>query len=455
MAIAIKTSSTNVVPFSAPFDWNNPDVSLAGGSTTLAPHFPLFVLGDEAAKWAEETATSANAPVDYVGASLISGAAGLIGNSREVGFGSWSEPSIIWTVLVGEASDKKSPGMASMKRHIDALERELGEANPDQEAAPPRIRIGNTTPRATQQIAFQNPRGLILQLDEVSGWWDQASRPGNEQFWLEAYGGGSYTVDRMNQRGLLIPHLSVSVMGTTQPDSIRDLLSAKTERGFAARYLYIYPEPKRGFVRPQQIDEDLTRDALGALLDLKMSDNEPVRCDLNDGAAEVAEAWMQKHDERVHRAQGQWAQWLGKQAGMLLRYALVFEHLWWAFDGYEANEPSEISDRAVRAAALFIDDYAIPMAARTYSMTTRPVEEQQASSLIRMLVRHDARQFNARGFRRGEFGVPPRDLKDADVMNAACETLEGAGLIRSVATRAGANKGRMRTDFETNPALFN
>lgn len=454
MAIATKTSTPTLAAFVAPFDWKNPDTSLVRGSTAPAPSFPLSVLGEEAAKWVKETATSANAPVDYVGASLIAGAAGLIGNSREAGFGSWSEPAIIWTVLVGEASDKKSPGMAPVKRHVDALERELAQSRADPKAPPPRIRIGNVTPRATQQIAFSNPRGLILQMDEISGWWAQTTRPGNEQFWLEAYGAGSYTVDRMNQPGLLIPHLSVSVMGTTQPDSIRDLLSARTERGFAARYLYIYPEPKRGFVRPQRIEEDLTREALGALLDLEMVDEKPVRCDLTDSAAEVADAWMHAHDNRMDRAQGRWAQWLGKQAGMLLRYALVFEHMWWAFDGYDADEPSEISERAVRAAAQFIDEYAVPMASRTYSMTMRPYEEQQASSLIRLLERHEARHFNSRDVRRGGFGVAPGDLKNPDVMEAACKTLVSSGLIRATPTRGGSSKGRMRNDFEVNPALF-
>lgn len=447
-------TASNVVSLTDANNWKNPDNSLVRGSNAPAPQFPLGVLGKEASKWATETATSANAPVDYVAAALIAGAAGLIGNSREVGFGAWTEPAIVWTVLIGEASDKKSPGMAPVKRHIDALERELIESNPDPKAPPPRIRIGNTTPRATQQIASDNPRGLTLQMDEISGFWAQATRPPAEQFWLEAYGAGSYTVDRLNQRGLLIPRLSVSVMGTTQPDCIRDLLSARTERGFAARYLYVYPEAKRGFVRPQRIDDEIARDALGALLDLEMINGEPVRCELDGSAADVAEQWLCQHDERMGRAQGRWAQWLGKQAGMLLRYALVFEHLWWAFDGYGGEEPTEIGERALRAAATFIDDYAIPMATRTYSMTMRPFEEQQASSLIRLLVSQDVRHFNARGVRRGDFGVPPGDLKDADTMKAACAVLTAAGLVRPMPTRAGSNKGRTRADFEVNPALF-
>lgn len=446
--------ASNVVPFNAPtFNWNNPDTSLLGNSAVAAPAFPLDVLGDEASRWTSATAQAANAAVDYVGASLITVAAGLIGNSRVVSFGEWSEPSVVWCVLVGEPSAKKTPAMAPLKHHVDALEKELGENRSDQEKPAPRLRIGDATARATQEIAYANPRGLILQQDEISGWWGQINKTGKEQFWLEAYGAGSYSIDRANKPSVLIPRLSVSVLGTTQPDPIRDLLAAKTERGFAARYLYIYPEPKRGFVRPARIDQSVARDALGSLVDLEMPNGEPLQCDLSDEAANVAEGWLIAHDERESRAQGRWAQWLGKQGGMLLRYALVFEHLWWAFDGYESDEPTEIGARAVRAAARFIDTYAIPMAARTFDMSMRPIKEQQASCLIRLLVEHNLETFNARDIRRTHVGSVT-GLKDADTMTAICETLTAAHLIRSVATRAGSNKGRMRGDFEINPILI-
>jgi hypothetical protein len=238
---------TNVVPLNGP-NWRSPDLALVG-DTGPAPAFPVDVLAGWA-DWCRDTADAANAPQDYVAASLITTGAALIGNARRVSFGSWTEPSTIWTVLVGSPSAKKSPAMAPSKRAVGLLEAELVAQQPNSQPSP-QLRIGDVTAQAAAEVVAANPRGVLLQLDEVSGWWAQTNRSGGEQFWLEAFGGNSYVVNRKGKKAHRIENLTISVLGTVQPDPLRDLLQAKTDRGFAARYLYVFPDPITGFRRPK------------------------------------------------------------------------------------------------------------------------------------------------------------------------------------------------------------
>ena len=63
-------------------------------------------------------------------------------------------------------------------------------------------------------------------------------------FFLEAWNGGAYTVDRVKHRGqpLRIPRTSVGIFGGMQPDRLREAL-AGADDGLAARFVYIWPDP--------------------------------------------------------------------------------------------------------------------------------------------------------------------------------------------------------------------
>ena len=444
-----QSNDTNVVQLHGP-KWQTPDLSLLTG-TLPAPAFPCDVLGADWAQWCEQNADAANAPYDYVAASLITAAAALIGNARTVTFGSWSQPATIWTVLVGSPSAKKSPAMAPLNRAVGELVAELVGLN-GPNSPNPQLRISDVTAQAAAEVAAFNPGGLLLQRDELSGWWEQITRNGGEAMWLEAYDAGPYTVNRKGKPPVHIPRLNISVLGTAQPDPVRALLEAKTDRGFAARYLYIYPEAKTGFRRPTSVDQSLAMDALRRLRDLAVNHGGWLTCPLTSEAEDAADAWLCVHDDRTHQSDGPWQQWLGKQSGMLLRYALVLEHLWWCMDA-AGQPPDAVGQEAIRAAGEFIDSYAAPMAARSFNMAARPLVEQQAASLARVLQRKQEPAFNAREVRRGSFG-PVGALAQAETMEKACAVLEAAFLIRKVGVRAGKTKGRAPGTYEVNPALF-
>lgn len=434
---------SNVIQFMAP-TWERPELEfLSGGGLAPAPAFPKQVLGDFWAEWCADVAASANAPFDYVGASLLTLAGALIGNARTAHVAGWSEPPVLWTVLIGNPSSGKSPAMDPFIDLLGRLQSATGE----------RVQIDDASAAATAERAAEAPRGLLLVNDELSGWWSRMPQLGGEQFWLKAFGARAHSVDRKDKPTIHVRRLAVSVLGGSQPDAIRAFAASKNNRGFAARWLYIYPEPQRGFQLAGAANHVLAEDALRRLMSIGDGTSTEV-CTLSAAARSLVEPWVGSKRRAASEHDGIWGEWLGKQGGVAMRLALIFEHLWWAAEApLQAPPPAEISEDAYRAATAFIDDYAAPMAERALSMATRPKEEKAGARLAKLLQQAGVHAFNARDVRRGALGQAG-ELADAATMKLACETLETVGIIRHVGVRAGDRAGRAPANYEVNPRLL-
>ena len=101
-----------------------------------------------------------------------------------------------------------------------------------------RIRITEATTEKIADLLAKTWRGLILQRDELSGWllsMDRYSNGGDRPFWLEAYGGRSFTVDRKSSPDpIQVECLSVSVLGGIQPEKLSRLLVKTDDDGLLA-----------------------------------------------------------------------------------------------------------------------------------------------------------------------------------------------------------------------------
>lgn len=492
--------------------WEAPDLSLLDGPAITAPPFPLSILGQYWQNWCTDAAKGANAPVDYTATALLAVAAALIGNARVVAASpTWQEPSILWAVLVGVPSAGKSPALDPLTRIIAAFEADMardfeqtfqtytaeaemaalkkqgwkvsavkelaaGRQPPSSpgdaiEATPPlrpRITIADATMEAAAEIAAANPKGLLLSRDELGGWWRGFNRYGGEgerQFWLQTYGARPYTVDRKKLgRPLVIPNLSASVLGGTQPDVLAQLLDTDQD-GFAARLLYCFPEPVCGFTLTNQpldvggATMSLQRLHGLALADDGLGDPRPIVCSLTPDAAIIFEGWWGRGRAAATHHAGCFGAWLGKAGGLALRLALVLEYLRWcaqsaANSAISANGfPKEVGLDALQSAIQLVDEWAIPMARRAFGTAAISHDEADATALALWLKRNRCNQFNARDIRRSS-GGPTGRLTKPHHMAAACKKLEEAGLIRFVGTRADSKPGRASLDYEVNPALL-
>ena len=423
-----------------------PDRSILDGGTQAAPAFPLQYLGPFWSEWCQEVAAGANAPVDYVAASLMTVAGALIGNARVITVGNWSEPPILWTVLIGSPSSGKSPALDPLLGIIERLEAMLPSETD-------KIVIDDATVKAMAEIAAKNPKGLLLFGDELSAWWSTFRQHGGEATWLKAFGARPHTVNRSKEPPIRVDRLAVSVVGGSQPDMVRAFIEGKTNGGFASRWLFVSPEPVKGFRLTKATEHALAEFALGRLRDLPAVEG-PSVCLLASEALDLLQSWVGQKRSVAAQEEGIWAEWLGKQGGVSLRIALILEHLWWAAVSPLNEPPPEVISLAAYQTAIdFIDSYSMPMAARTMNLAMRSPEYRAAAKLARMLHKNQVPQFNARDVRRGSLG-PVGELDKSTTMTAACEVLEAAHLIRHIGGREGPTRGRKASTFEVNPALY-
>src|ERR1700688_2522980 len=67
---------------------------------------------------------------------------------------------------------------------------------------------------------------------------------GDRAFFLEAWNGGAYMVDRVKHRGqpVRISRTALGIFGGMQPDRLREAL-AGADDGLSARFAFIWPDP--------------------------------------------------------------------------------------------------------------------------------------------------------------------------------------------------------------------
>jgi Protein of unknown function (DUF3987) len=464
------------------------------------PDLPIEVFGEEWTDWIAQAAEAAACPADYVAAPLLASASALVGHARWAqATPGWAEPPHLWVGAAGDSGNGKSPGADCLMRDVlPEIERRMVADFPDRlrewradvefgraaeerwkseirdaqkrSAAPPlppsvtvapepqspRLRQNDVTiERVATLLATAAPKGLLIVRDELAGWIDgmTAYNPAGRGFWIEAYGGRPYRVERQKHpEPIVIPRHAVAVYGTTQPDKLA-LLMGGADDGLLSRILWTWPEPipfrlgRRAPGAPW---------AIGALdrlreLDLQPGDPpQPIMIPLIDAARHMIEEFGREMQERQSSAGGLLRSAIGKARGQALRLALVLEMLWWCADNGMAPPPVVISARAFAAAAHMVGDYWVPMAERVYGDAAAARDGRNAATLARWIIRERPDEVHVRHVQR-EVRLP--GLQTADQIHAAAGVLVESDWLRP--PMPGIEFGqRGRVAYAVNPRLW-
>jgi Protein of unknown function (DUF3987) len=130
-----------------------------------------------------------------------------------------------------------------------------------------RLVISDTTTEGTAKILRDNPRGLLLKVDEAAGWIAgfDAYRAGGGQgkdraFWLQADNGGPYAKDRVDEKSsFLVPNLSVSITGGIQPDRLLGIAGGLTDDGLIQRTFVVSVDEESDDGKDRLPDEAASR----------------------------------------------------------------------------------------------------------------------------------------------------------------------------------------------------
>jgi len=110
--------------------------------------------------------------------------------------------------------------LADVQSRMTELKRQFSEA----EVHEHRYIVNDATVEKIGVLLNQNPRGLLLIRDELSGLFrslDKHGREGDREFYLESWNGdGAFTYDRIGRGTTHIPALTLSIIGTIQPGKL-------------------------------------------------------------------------------------------------------------------------------------------------------------------------------------------------------------------------------------------
>jgi hypothetical protein len=473
---AAPSVSSTVAESSSASEWPDPDLSVLRPNRRSPPTLPLDVLGERWAQWVEDAARAAVAPIDYVVAPLLAAASAVIGHARWVqAWDGWKEPPHLWCAAIGDSGDGKSPGADQINLYVlPFVERRMAGDFPDQlreaqaaieaakirleswkgelrdaikngtslppqpgplpqEPVAPRLMLSDVTiERVASLLASVAPKGILMTRDELAGWLlgMNAYNEGARAFWIEAYGGRRYSVDRQkSSEPIIVPRLAVSWYGGIQPSLVAQVMQGADD-GLLARFMWFWPDPfpfKRPR-RPPATDWAIMAFDRLRMLDLAVSDDgpAPLTVKLEDAAAERLERFAQLMQERKETTTALLRSAIGKARGLVLRLSLVLEYLrWCGEDGYAAP-PDTITEDALIAAAKFVSEYVIPSAERTYSDATCSEADNNTTTLARWIAKERPAAVHVRDMQRN---VRLPGLRDAKAIHAACAALMEAGWL--------------------------
>jgi hypothetical protein len=258
-----------------------------------APQFPTDALPEPVERLVKEGAAAIGCPPDFIALASLSALGAAIGNARVIQpKRTWTEGASIYGAVIADPGEKKTAAVATATNPAQKLhnklnndyERKLEEHAADMrnhevdrktaarndmpEPVPPRkpdaqrVLVNDTTIEALVPILKTNPRGLLLERDELVGWvkamdqYRSGGKGADRQFWLSTWSNRPVSVDRKSRGGepLSVLRPFVSVIGSIQPAVLPEL-GENREDGMLERFLFAYPEPVNALWTEEDVSE--------------------------------------------------------------------------------------------------------------------------------------------------------------------------------------------------------
>jgi hypothetical protein len=482
--------------------WGEPDCSILDDRRGDLPDFPIDAFCAPTQKWLQLVAHGAGVTVAHVAIPLLGIVSSLIGTARRVAPSrSWSQPLTLWTAVVGYSGTGKTPGLEVITRALSNIERqpeyrkkvadqrrkhetaaeqakaehkkwkdevqhavENGEPVPEMpEAAQslgefiePRVHLSDTSIERLAVLLQVRPRGMLLIRDELAGLFlnmGRYSRGQDDEFWLEAWNGRPFIVERQGRPAVHVSHLLVGITGGFQPDKLARSFKGDND-GKYARILFGWPDEPAFRELTNDVSEE-EPDLINVLVRIStiVTEDEngmfvPRVIELSGDAVKEFEKFRRDVHLGKNLLSGREREWWAKGPANVLRIAGTLSYLGWSWEG--GAEPTKIEVRAIKAAVRIWKDYFWPhsrAALRKAGLTDRHVDARDTLNWIRA---NDKRSVSREDVRRDALG----QRLDANETEALLDTLEKAAWLRRITTPAGRRGGRPVHRWAVNPALF-
>jgi putative DNA primase/helicase len=344
----------------------------------------------------------------------------------------------------------------------------VGKTLPDRPEGEPnepklrRLIVNDATFEAMHQTMNENPAGILVIRDELTGWWsqlDRAGREGERAFCLQAWNGDtSHTIDRIGRGTIHVEACCMSMLGGIQPGRLRSYLvdaleDGPSNDGLIQRFqLLVWPdtEPEWNYV-DRAPDAALEEQAARVFRKLVAMDVEnPARFHFCADAQAFFVTWFADLELKIRGGDLHPAliSHLSKYRSLMPSLALLFHLADTAADG---GDSEAVSVHHTRQAAAWCD-YLESHARRVYSCIVTP--QLRAARELADKIKH--RKVGADGFFscRDVYLKGWSGLDSPEAVKQAAEVLQDAGWIRDVSAESGRSGGRPSNRYEVNPSVW-
>jgi len=474
--------------YDKPNGWPDP-IHLA--DEPVVPAFPTEVLPPRLYEFSRRVAWALNAPPDFVGVTMLTLAAGAIGNARRLKLSATQfQPSLLYAALIGLPGTVKSPVMKFLTGPFDDIQSgwngdylselaewekskgaqdddEGGERKPKPKPQLKSLIARNFTTESLALTLHHNPRGIVAPFDELAalflGLNQYKGGSGNDrQVYLSIWTQDTVNIIRKSDMRAGIPPIfvlnpCVNIVGAIQPDLLCSIRGQSVRRGELPpddgaldRFLFTWPA-----TLPDIADD--ARDLSQAVLQVWPAAVRKLVHELDDGevrlSTDARKAWVQftcdhaaevNSDEFPDHLRGPWA----KLKAYAARLALVLHLVWWT-EGQIVDVgtlDAEALLRAVQLAAYFKRHVR-----KVHAHIGADPRIEHARRVVRWIREHRRTQFTRREVFEGVKGT----IKTVDLLSPILELLEAQYLIRSTGPPDRQGPGRKPSPtYEVNPKLL-
>lgn len=291
----------------------------------------------------DDVTESTQSPQDYVAASMFAVASAALGYKISLHWKTFINHPNMSMVFVGKSTAGKSqplklfvkPLEEAQYREHEAYKKWYKEYKDNGEKGEKQTKkkyyVSDFTPEALQRDEVQNPNGLLAYDDEISGLFStlkgRYTKASSFQPLIKMLDCDPIEVSRRGDDvGLYADHSFLSIVGTTQPGLLPGMVSKELlSSGFAARFLFIFPEAKHKVARAEapQIDMSVWDQTIAAYLRLP-----PTELQMSaDAVALYMDFWQELNDRAEIEPDSLFAPIYGKMQIHVLHWAMISHYL--------------------------------------------------------------------------------------------------------------------------------
>lgn len=308
------------------------------------PAFPVDVLPQDARLYVECLAAG-GIPLEFVGPAALVALSAAVGGRTTlvVKDGSWTEPTVLWLLMVGRRGSKKSPALSCIRQPFDRIStswsREYrsridaweGLNKSDQKIISRpvhrRLTADDTTTEALARTLEANPDGLLLAADETAalinglGQYKKTSAGDRARF-LSLWNAAPLTIDRVSAGHIHVPRPIVNIVSGIQPEMLGAL---EGPDGLRERFLVSrYEGPPVALKDLESVQSEADRwDALVLDLVAHRSQQRELRFDKAAADRFVELQGSYAEEQGAQDTPDQVDGWLSKAASQLARISLT------------------------------------------------------------------------------------------------------------------------------------